>query len=159
MNSQIPEKPVFECAESKFDNSLFSNLFILFFLDFLTLYHIIYAMLLSIVFTQKEVKEKNQMLKELQKFMTSIRPAFSRQATFNWFVIVCVGFILRNDFFGVSSIIRALNLAESCYPLLLNFFHSSAWSVNSLMHYWQLSVAEDKNKGNRSRDFELRWHL
>jgi hypothetical protein len=98
------------------------------------------------VFTPKEVKEKNKMLKELQKYLTLLRPAFSRQATFNWFVIACVGFILRNDFFGVSSIIRALNLTESCYPLLLNFFHSSAWSVHSLMHYWQLSVAEDKNK-------------
>ena len=51
------------------------------------------------------------MLKELERFLVFMRPAFSRRATYYWFVVVFVGFILRTDYFGVSSIIRALTLA------------------------------------------------
>jgi len=56
------------------------------------------------------------MLKELERFLTFMRPAFSRRATFGWFVLVFVGFILRSDTYGVSSIIRALCLAPEYYP-------------------------------------------
>jgi len=50
------------------------------------------------------------MFKYLENFLRTMRPAFSRKATFVWFVIVFVGFLLRNDTFGVSSIVRALSL-------------------------------------------------
>jgi len=62
-----------------------------------------------------------------------MRPAFSRQATHVWFVIVFVGFLVRNDTLGVNSIIRALSIAPESYNCLLHFFHSTAWSVERLM--------------------------
>ena len=61
------------------------------------------------------------MLKELERFLLFMRPAFSRQATYCWFVIVFVGFILRNDTFGVSSIVRALTLTPESYLCLVHF--------------------------------------
>ncbi len=76
------------------------------------------------------------MQKELGRFLLFMRPAFSRQATFYWFVIVFAGFILRTDTFGVSSIIRALSLAPSNYTCLLHFFHSRAWDVETIMALW-----------------------
>ena len=76
------------------------------------------------------------MLKELERFLMFMRPAFSRQATYCWFVIVFVGFILRTDTFGVSSIIRALSLVPSNYTCLLHFFHSRAWDVETIMAIW-----------------------
>ena len=76
------------------------------------------------------------MLKELERFLMFMRPAFSRQATYRWFVIVFVGFILRNDTFGVSSIIRALSMAPENYTCLLHFFHSTTWNVEGLMAIW-----------------------
>jgi len=76
------------------------------------------------------------MLKELERFLWFMRPAFSRQATYGWFVIVFAGFILRNDTFGVSSIIRALMLTPENYVCLLHFFHSTAWSVERIMAIW-----------------------
>ena len=76
------------------------------------------------------------MLKELERFVAFVRPAFSRQATYRWFVIVFVGFLVRTDTFGVSSIVRALSLTPGCYTCLLHFFHSSAWSVEALMALW-----------------------
>lgn len=73
------------------------------------------------------------MEKFLINFMNMTRGSFSRQATFNWFVIVFIGFICRGDFLGVSSIIRALDLCPSNYECLLHFFHSSAWKGEDLL--------------------------
>ena len=76
------------------------------------------------------------MWKELERFLLFMRPAFSRQATCGWFVMVFIGFLLRTDTFGVSSIIRALMLAPESYTGLLHFFHSTAWSVEGIMALW-----------------------
>jgi len=76
------------------------------------------------------------MLEELKRFLMFMRPAFSRRATYCWFVVVFVGFILRTDNFGVSSIIRALALAPENYTCLLHFFHSTAWDIETIMPIW-----------------------
>jgi hypothetical protein len=77
-----------------------------------------------------------RMPKFLENFLRAMRPAFSRQATFAWFVIVFVGFLLPSDTFGVSSIVRALSLVPESYTCLLHFFHSTAWTVEGLMGLW-----------------------
>jgi hypothetical protein len=66
-----------------------------------------------------------------------LRPAFSRRATFAWFVVVFAGIVLRGDTLGVSSIIRALSLPPGCYTSLLHFFHSTAWDASLLMSWWR----------------------
>ncbi len=76
------------------------------------------------------------MMKELEAILSSMRPAFSRRATYLWFVIAFVGFAVRTDILGVSSIVRALFLAPIHYPSLLHFFHSTAWTVEGLMSIW-----------------------
>ena len=84
------------------------------------------------------------MFEELNRFLVFMRPAFSRRATYCWFVLVFVGFILRADNFGVSSIIRALTLAPENYTCLLHFFHSTAWNVEGIMSiWWQWLVKKD----------------
>ena len=75
----------------------------------------------------------NDYLNDLLKFL---RPAFSRNAAYCWFVTVFIGFIMRSDTYGVSSIVRALWLAPACYPCLLHFFHSSAWDSLELLKLW-----------------------
>lgn len=72
----------------------------------------------------------------LETFLQAMRPAFSRPATFGWFVVVFAGFVTRNDSYGVTSIVRALALAPIYYPSMLHFFHSSAWSTESLRACW-----------------------
>ena len=72
------------------------------------------------------------MLEKLKRFIVFMRLAFSRRATYCWFVVVFVGFILRTDNFGVSSIVRVLTLAPENYTCLLHFFHSNAWSVEGI---------------------------
>jgi len=91
------------------------------------------------------------MLKELNSFLLFMRPAFSRGATHCWFVVVFVGFILRTDNFGVSSIVRALFLPAENYMCLLHFFHSSAWDVETIMAIWWQWLVK-KNIAHRIND-------
>ena len=69
--------------------------------------------------------------------MRALRPAFTRQATFAWFVVAFAGVVTRQDVYGVSSIIRALSLAPVYYPALLHFFHSTAWTAERLYRHWE----------------------
>ena len=74
----------------------------------------------------------------LESFFTAMRPTFSRQAAYAWFVVVFMGFTVRTDTLGVSSVVRALFLCSNAYPLLLHFFHASSWTVTELReHWWQ----------------------
>ncbi len=36
----------------------------------------------------------------LQTLLAAMRPAFSREATFVWFVVVFAGFVVRHDTYG-----------------------------------------------------------
>ncbi len=85
------------------------------------------------------------MAKYLEEILRAMRPAFSRPATFVWFVVVFAGFVSRTDSYGVSSIVRALWLAPACYPCLLHFFHSSAWTARGLLDQWWRLLANEKN--------------
>lgn len=78
------------------------------------------------------------MIVYLEHLLHALRPAFSRRATFGWFIIAIAGFVMRTDTYGVSSIIRALCLTPLCYPCLLHFFHSSAWNIPTFLHHWWL---------------------
>jgi len=51
----------------------------------------------------------------LDSFLVFMRSAFARYATFAWFVIAFIGFAIRDDNLGVTSIVRALYLQTSCY--------------------------------------------
>ncbi|WP_209440953.1 transposase [Paenibacillus maysiensis] len=76
------------------------------------------------------------MLKYLNNLLQTFRSCFSRQATFEWFVVLVVGFMLRSDHLGVTSVIRDFSLNGRCYETLLHFFRSSGWSTSSLRQKW-----------------------
>ncbi len=76
------------------------------------------------------------MLHFLQQKISAFKECFSHEATYKWFVIVIAGFISRTDHFGVTSIIRGLMLSPKCYEKILNFFHSKAWDLDSVLPTW-----------------------
>ena len=80
----------------------------------------------------------------LEQLLKAMRPAFSREAAFWWFVVAFAGFVTRNDNYGVSSIVRALWLSPVYYPALLHFFHSSAWTTQTLMEKWRLWLGKQE---------------
>ena len=77
------------------------------------------------------------MMGYLEVMLRALRPAFTRQATFAWFVVAFAGVVTRQDVYGVSSIVRALSLAPVYYPALLHFFHSTAWTAERLYRHWE----------------------
>ena len=76
------------------------------------------------------------MMGYLEGLLRALRPAFTREATYGWFVVAFAGVVMRQDVYGVSSIVRALSLAPTYYPALLHFFHSTAWTAERLYRQW-----------------------
>jgi hypothetical protein len=76
------------------------------------------------------------MITEISLILSRFRDCFSRTAAFNWFVIVIMGFILRLDHHGVSSMIRWLGLRPSLYKGLLSFFITSSWHLKGIQQRW-----------------------
>lgn len=72
----------------------------------------------------------------LNEILNDFKICFSRQASFNWFVIIILGFMLRSDLLGVTSVIRDLNLSHSSYATMIHFFHSSSWTIESIAKKW-----------------------
>jgi DDE superfamily endonuclease len=69
-----------------------------------------------------------------------LRPAFSRLRTFLWFVTAVAGLTVRVELFGVTSIVRALNLRPGLYTKLLEHFHSSGIKLDRLAALWTQAV-------------------
>ncbi|EHJ01994.1 hypothetical protein CDLVIII_5520 [Clostridium sp. DL-VIII] len=72
----------------------------------------------------------------LNKILANFKECFSRQASFNWFVIIIIGLMLRSDSLGLTSIIRDLNLSHSSYATMIHFFHSSSWTLEAITNKW-----------------------
>jgi hypothetical protein len=76
------------------------------------------------------------MLNILMKILDEFSICFSHKATYTWFSIIIVGFIVRHDHVGVSSFMRWLFLESNHYESILHFFRGSQWSLNTLIMYW-----------------------
>jgi hypothetical protein len=59
-------------------------------------------------------------------------PCFNRPASWVNFYATVIGFIIRPDMRGVSSVISALRLKPQRYTALLKFFRSSAFNIDTL---------------------------
>jgi hypothetical protein len=54
--------------------------------------------------------------------------------------VVLAGFCVREDLWGVTSLVRAPGLEAVCYDRLLDFFHSPALNVETLTRLWAALV-------------------
>jgi len=72
--------------------------------------------------------------------IVALRPAFSRQQTFLWFIACVAGMSVRSDSLGVSSIVRALALDARCYDNLLDCYHSTGIKLSRLSAVWTRTV-------------------
>jgi hypothetical protein len=68
--------------------------------------------------------------------MKELRPCFSRQQTFFWFVLVAMCITVRVDFAGATSLIRAMGLDAFYYDRILDFFHSTGINLQSIKTVW-----------------------
>jgi hypothetical protein len=76
------------------------------------------------------------MINEISRILEKFRHCFSRTASFDWFVFVIFGFIVRLDHHGVSSFVRWLSIKPRLYTALLSFFRASSWKLNDILRCW-----------------------
>ena len=88
------------------------------------------------------VADHTIMLNFIENVLCYFESCFSRKASFRWFVTITIGFMLRSDKLGVTSIIRDLALSPGCYESMLHFFRASSWSLDNIRKCWFLAVKE-----------------
>jgi len=69
-----------------------------------------------------------------------LRPACSRLRSFLWFATAMAAMSIRTDLWGVTSIVRALGLKDSCYDRILDFFHGTGLKLERLTEIWCQTV-------------------
>jgi hypothetical protein len=83
------------------------------------------------------------MYKLIETILTQFKSCFKRNSTFECFVIIVIGMLLRRDFRGISSIVSTLRLEPKCYDNLIHFFRSKAFELSDLMAKWVDIVAQN----------------
>jgi hypothetical protein len=76
------------------------------------------------------------MFPHLESILQDLRPCFSRQAAFEWFVMILIGLLIRCDHLGLTSLVRWLFLAPESDDLILHFFRATSWQLDSLLSQW-----------------------
>ena len=84
-----------------------------------------------------------QLLCRVEQLLSELRPAFNRQAAFEWFVILMWGVLLCTQFPAVTSYLNAVGLSEYYYQQALHWFHSKSWTVVKISLLWQKSLLEN----------------
>jgi hypothetical protein len=77
-----------------------------------------------------------KLYQRIEQILLELRPAFSREATFEWFVLLFWGVVLSTQSPAVTSYLNALGLSERYYHQALHWFHSSAFCVDTLCATW-----------------------
>jgi len=75
-------------------------------------------------------------LNRVEEILSELRPVFSRQATFEWFVMLMWGVLLCSQAPAVTSYLNAVGLSEYYYNHALHWFNSQAWSVGKRSQTW-----------------------
>ena len=76
------------------------------------------------------------MFQHLNNIILQFRKCFKRELTWKIFVVLVLGFILRTNCRGVTSIISSLRLRPDQYPLLIHYFRSSAYTITCIYEKW-----------------------
>jgi len=76
------------------------------------------------------------MWKYLNDVLYEFRTCFNRKASFQWFVVVIVSFMMGSDSTGITSVIRKLGLDRKHYESVLHFFHSDSWNIKDMQNIW-----------------------
>jgi len=76
------------------------------------------------------------MFQLIDTILHEFRSCFKYKATWCWFVVLIMGFMVRNNHRGITSIISALRLAPRLYHTMLHFFRSEGYRTEDLYKKW-----------------------
>jgi hypothetical protein len=87
----------------------------------------------------------------IEQILKSLRPAFSREIPFEWFVLLMWGLLLSHQPAAVTGYVNGLGLDESCYGAALHWFYSKAFRIDEVCERWgkwlSLHAAAQRLKG------------
>jgi DDE superfamily endonuclease len=86
-----------------------------------------------------------KLYERIEQILASLRPAFQREATFEWFVLLLWGVLLTTQPPAVTSYLNALGLSERYYHQALHWFHSQAFRVDRLCECWSDWLSQHAN--------------
>ncbi len=72
----------------------------------------------------------------IEQILYRLRPAFSRDVPFEWFVLMMWGLLLSHQPAAVTSYVNGLGLDESYYGAALHWFHSKAFKMDEVCQRW-----------------------
>lgn len=85
------------------------------------------------------------MFQLIEKILLQFINCFKRTSTWKWFVVLIIGFMIRNKHNGITSIISELKLKPRIYHKMLHFFRSNAYTVEDLYKKWIEIVTNETN--------------
>jgi hypothetical protein len=77
-----------------------------------------------------------QLWREWMHLVNLLRAAFTRERTFHWMIIALIGFTIKFDYCGVTSLARGAGLLPCYYTCLLHFFTSTSVDLRKLQRCW-----------------------
>jgi DDE superfamily endonuclease len=77
-----------------------------------------------------------KLYRRIEQILLELRPVFSREATFEWFVLLVWGVLLNQQAPAVTSYLNALGLGEKYYHQALHWFQSEGFGVDQLCRTW-----------------------
>ena len=83
------------------------------------------------------------MLQHINSILQLFRKCFKRNATWKWFVVIVIGFMVKKNNRGITSIISDMRLKPHIYHTMLHFFRSNAYEVSALYKTWTSEVVKD----------------
>ena len=72
----------------------------------------------------------------IEQILRHLRPAFSREVPFEWFVLLMLGLLLSHQPSAVTSYVNGLGLDESFYGAALHWFHSKSFRIDEVCERW-----------------------
>ncbi len=82
------------------------------------------------------------LFEQIDQRLEPLATAFSRHKTFQTFVLVFYGILLRTRYDGITACIEFLGLTERFYHQALHLFRSKAWSAHGLMAAWHEQIKQ-----------------
>lgn len=74
----------------------------------------------------------------IEQIIEKLRPAFSREVPFEWFVLLLWGVLLSHQPAAVTSYLNGLGLSATVYGRALHWFHSQAFTMDEVCGRWGL---------------------
>lgn len=78
----------------------------------------------------------------IENILTGFKNQFKDTRAYKWFVILVVGFMMRSDHLGITSVIRDLCLKPRVYEPIMHFFRADSWILDSLIEKWVKTVGK-----------------